>query len=70
MRNRVGYEIVRGLERATDPLLRPLRRFIPPLGGMDFTPVLLILLLTGVDRFLVPPFFGWLHSLVTPAAIL
>ena len=31
------------LERLTDPLLRPLRRFIPSLGGVDITPIVLII---------------------------
>lgn len=33
------------LWRITDPLLRPIRRVIPDLGGIDISPVILILLL-------------------------
>lgn len=29
----------------TEPLLAPFRRFVPPLGGVDITPILLILVL-------------------------
>lgn len=42
-RNRVVGQIAYMLERLTDPLLRPLRRFIPTLGGIDVTPIVLIL---------------------------
>ena len=45
VRNRFVRQVAGGLERLTDPLLRPLRRFIPNLGGIDITPVILILAL-------------------------
>jgi YggT family protein len=31
------------LRRATDPLLEPLRRALPPLGGLDLSPLIAIL---------------------------
>jgi len=36
----------------TDPLLNPLRRFIPPMGMIDFTPLVAIVLLSVVQRVL------------------
>jgi YggT family protein len=33
------------LWRLTEPALRPIRRFLPDLGGIDISPVVLILLL-------------------------
>ena len=33
------------LWRITDPLLRPIRRILPDLGGIDVSPIVLILLL-------------------------
>ncbi len=69
LRNRAAWQVVRTLDGATAPLLRPLRRFIPPLGGLDFTPVILLLVIQGVQGFLIPPFFNWLESLfVAPIA--
>ena len=33
------------LFRLTDPLLRPIRKYMPELGGIDISPIVLILLL-------------------------
>lgn len=33
------------LHRITEPVLRPIRRIIPNLGGIDISPIILILLL-------------------------
>ena len=38
--------------RLTEPALRPIRRFVPDLGGVDISPLLLILLLFFVRRLL------------------
>jgi YggT family protein len=45
-RNRVVYAIVDFLFRITEPALRPIRKRIPFFGGIDFSPFVLILLLT------------------------
>ena len=42
-RNGFVYSIIRLLEGLTDPLLRPLRRIIPLMGGIDISPIVLIL---------------------------
>lgn len=36
------------LHRLTEPVLKPIRRFLPDLGGVDVSPVVLILLLIFV----------------------
>ena len=40
------------LWRLTEPLLRPIRRFLPNFGGIDISPVVLILLLWFVRDLL------------------
>ena len=37
--------VARVLSQLTDPLLRPVRRVIPPIGGLDLSPMALILLI-------------------------
>lgn len=46
--------IVRFLVQVTDPLLSRIRRFLPPLGGIDLSPMLLILVIVFLQSFLVP----------------
>ena len=35
--------LVQVLERITDPLYRPIRKILPDFGGIDFSPLILIL---------------------------
>lgn len=37
------------LYRITEPVLRPIRRFIPPFGGLDVSPVILLLIIWLVE---------------------
>lgn len=37
--------IVRFVYQATEPLLDPIRRLLPPMGGLDFSPLILLLAL-------------------------
>lgn len=60
--NRFVYMLADGLHRLTEPALRPLRNFIPDLGGIDITPVILILLLIFLRDVVL---FGW----IAPAVI-
>lgn len=41
------------LDRLINPFLNPIRRVIPPIGGLDFSPFVLIILLQLVERLLV-----------------
>ncbi len=51
--NRIVYMIIDFLYRITEPALRPIRRFMPSLGGIDISPVALILLLWFLQNVLV-----------------
>ncbi len=44
-RNQLVHMLGEFLYRITEPALRPIRRFIPHLGGIDISPVVLILVL-------------------------
>ena len=67
LRNPTLYRIVRALDAITDPMLRPIRRILPNLGGIDISPIILLLLLQAlrilVDRTLGPLAYGAAPSL-------
>src|SRR5438270_14005572 len=44
--------IVRWLRRIVDPILRPFRRILPSFGGIDFSPLLAILVIFFVARLI------------------
>lgn len=54
LRNRFVYNIARALEAITAPVMRPVQRIIPPLGGVDISPIIVILVLMGIQRFILP----------------
>ncbi len=51
--NRFVYMVGDFLYRITEPLLAPIRRFLPFMGGMDISPVVLILLLYTLQYSLI-----------------
>ncbi|CAN5186208.1 YggT family protein [soil metagenome] len=54
LRNRAVYQISTFLDRVTAPVLRPFQRIIPPLGGVDLSAIVVLLIITGVQRFILP----------------
>jgi YggT family protein len=50
--NRIVGTIEDFLWRITEPLLRPIRRILPNLGGIDISPIILILLLYFVRNLI------------------
>ncbi|ESX67229.1 MULTISPECIES: YggT family protein [unclassified Mesorhizobium] len=60
-RNQLVDSIGNMLYRLTEPALRPIRRILPDLGGIDISPIILLLALTFISVFLdttVQPMFG------------
>ena len=58
VRNPIVAQIGEVLYRVTEPVLRPIRNLLPNLGGVDISPIILILLLLFVSRLLhefIPP---------------
>ena len=49
-RNPVVIQISGLLSALTEPVLRPIRRVLPALGGMDFSPIVLFLILGFIQR--------------------
>ena len=51
-----GYNPVTGLIYSiTDPVLRPAQRIIPPMGGLDLSPLVVILGLQVLKMLVLPP---------------
>ena len=46
--------IVRFLYRVTEPVLRPVRRWLPPMSGLDLSPMVVLLAIYFLRSFLVP----------------
>lgn len=63
LRNRTAYNIVRVLENISRPLLAPIRRIIPPLGSLDITPMIAIIVIEAARTALLPALFRWLGGL-------
>lgn len=41
--NQQARNLVELLEKATDPVMKPIQRYIPPIGGIDLTPLIVII---------------------------
>ena len=46
------HPVRRFLDRLVDPILAPIRRFLPPMAGLDFSPIVLIIGLQIIDMIL------------------
>jgi len=53
-RNQVVAAIGEFLYRITEPALRPIRAILPNLGGIDISPVILILIIVFIQSVLIP----------------
>ena len=51
-RNRAVYVIGDFLYRVTEPVLAPIRRILPNLGGLDLSPIIVILLIFCIRNLL------------------
>jgi YggT family protein len=53
-------QISYGLSRMTEPLLSPIRRILPSMGGLDLSPIILLILLEFLRQLII----GQLYTLV------
>ena len=45
MNNRLVASLMQALDAILTPILRPVRRIMPPTGGIDFSPIVLLVLI-------------------------
>ena len=57
--------VTMALDRMTEPLYRPIRRILPDFGGLDFSPMVVLLLLIILQDIVLPAIF---RPLLLPAA--
>ena len=50
--NRFVYSIIEACHKITDPALNYIRRLLPVMGGIDFSPVVLILLVMFIRNLI------------------
>ncbi|GER01876.1 membrane protein [Iodidimonas gelatinilytica] len=62
-RNQFVASLMEFLYRVTEPALRPIRRIVPDLGGIDISPLILLLLVQAIQIFfndsIVPLLYGY-----------
>ncbi len=56
--NRFVYLVGDFLYRITEPALRPIRKILPNLGGIDIAPIVLLLLLFFLRNLVICDMFG------------
>ena len=62
LRNRFVYSLSRFLDAVTRPVLRPVQKIIPPLGGVDISPIIVILIIQGLQSYILPLIFAPLRA--------
>jgi YggT family protein len=66
LRHPAARSVARFLDAVTTPVLAPFRRVIPPIGGIDITPIIALLLIQAVQIYLLPwlftPLIAALHG--------
>jgi YggT family protein len=57
LRNQFAYSAVKFLDAVTRPVLLPFQKIIPTLGGVDVSPIVAILVIEGLQNYLLPWLF-------------
>lgn len=50
--NEQAQNLINLMKRATDPVFQPLQKYVPPIGGIDITPIIVILGLSLLQGFI------------------
>ena len=51
-RNQFVASVWRILNQITEPILRPIRRIIPPVGGLDLSPIIVFVIIFFLQSFI------------------
>ena len=50
-RNQFGYTVWNVLTSLTEPVLKPIRRILPPIGGLDLSPIIVFIIILFLQIF-------------------
>ena len=51
-RNQFVSNVWRILNQITEPILRPIRRLLPPMGGLDLSPIIVFVIIFFLQSFI------------------
>jgi YggT family protein len=51
-RNQFVANVWRVLNQITDPILKPIRRIVPPMGGLDLSPIIVFIVIFFLQRLI------------------
>ena len=51
-RNNFVAAVWRALNQVTEPILRPIRRIIPPMGGLDLSPIVVFVIIFFLQQLI------------------
>ena len=51
-RNQFVAGVWRALGQVTEPVLRPIRRILPPMGGLDLSPIIVFIIIFFLQQFI------------------
>lgn len=57
LRNPLMANIYHGINRFVAPILRPFQKIIPPMGGLDLSPIAALLVIQWLNGFVVPAMY-------------
>ena len=52
VRQPLVYQIWEGLSRLLEPIYRPIRKILPPMGGLDLAPLVAFIAIYAIERML------------------
>ena len=62
LRHPFAHQVVQFLDAVCAPVLRPIQRIIPPLGGFDISPIIAIIVLNAAIYQLLPWIFRYVAA--------
>ena len=51
--NKKAQNLIALLKKITDPVYKPLQKYVPPIGGIDITPIIVILGLSFISNLFI-----------------